>query len=154
MENQATRADVFAALAQKSGFQVVEEKETPAEAPRQLRIMGRNHIERWPFFLPVIHRLLTLSGKSGWTCDISKQYVAHEERVAYGWRIIFQSDNLSEKYAEISSAIRSAPSPARVELSSVPLPGYKPGQLRGGINEKGKGVASAGSLPMALTRRT
>jgi len=154
MVNQATRADIYAALAKKSGFEVLQEN----ESDRQLRIMGRSHLERWPFFLPIIHTILTRSGSgSSWTCDISKQYFLSDGRVLYGWRFIFQagksSRTLTEQYPDIISAINSAPRPARVELESQPLPGYKPGQIRGGVNEKGKGASAAGSLPLVIARQ-
>lgn len=146
----ATKADVYAALMQKCGFEVLEEQ----EGAKQLRIMGRSQRERWPFFLPVIHRLLKTSKAAGnpWTCDISKMYLENNDKVFYTWRIIFQSADVKAQYANIVGAIRSAPQPARVELDRQLLPGYKPGDVRGGVNAKGKGVSSAGSLPMAMTR--
>lgn len=150
MVNQATRADIYAALATKSGFQVLQESETPT----QLRILGRSHTDRWVFFLPIIHTLLTKVGQGGlgWSCDISKHYFLSDGRVLYGWRFIFQSSNLAAHYADIIMTINSAPRPARVEVDSQPLPGYKPGQIRGGVNEKGKGSSSAGSLPLVISR--
>jgi hypothetical protein len=145
-----TRADVYAALAMKSQFVVLQEDETP----RQLRIMGRSQLDRWPFFLPIIHTLLTRSAQpeSGWTCDISKQYFLSGGRVLYGWRIIFQSPVMADRYTDIIASINSAPRPARVELESQLLPGYKPGEMRGGVNAKGKGASAAGSLPLAISR--
>lgn len=150
MPNQTTRTDIYAALAKKCGFEVVQDNETP----KQLRLIGRCHYERWPFLLPVVHALLTHSGQDtvAWTCDISKQYTLRDGKVLYGWRIIFQGDSLSRCYEQIVATINSAQRPARVELTSQPLPGYKPGQVRGGVNAKGKGSSSAGTIPMALQR--
>jgi hypothetical protein len=155
--NQVTRADVYAALMEKCGFEVVQEKETAV----QLRIIGRSGADRWNFFLPVIHTLLTASDKpeGHWTCDISKQMILAHGRVRYGWRMIFQAasrngiDNLQSCYEDIVRVIRSSPRPARVEVDRVLLPGYKAGDVRGGVNAKGKGAAPAGSLPLAVTRR-
>lgn len=151
MAKQATRADVFAALAKKSGFEVLQESETP----KQLRVMGRSHLDRWAFFLPIIHTLLTRTSRpeNGWTCDISKQYFLSDGRVLYGWRFIFQSADLVTQYGDIIMAINSAPRPARVEVESQLLPGYKPGDVRGGVNAKGKGASVAGSVPLAITRQ-
>ena len=151
MSQQPSRADIYAALTRKSGFQVVQENETP----RQLRIMGRSHVDRWPFFLPVIYTLLLQSSKAEipWTCDISKQYIINKDRVLYAWRMIFQSENLSSYYGDIAAAITSSPSPSRVEITEQLLPGYKRGDVRGGVNAKGKGSSSAGSIPLAMANR-
>lgn len=148
---KATRTDVYAALAQMSGFEVVKENETAT----QLRIMGRNHPDRWPFLLPVIFTLRKAEKKPTcrWKCDISKEYFEANDRILYAWRFIFKADNLAEYYGDIISTIRSAPRPARVEVESMTLPGYKPGQVHGGVNARGKGVAAADSIPMILTRR-
>lgn len=151
MANSVTRADVYAALLQKSGLEVLQEKETD----KQLRIMGRSPVERWPFFLPVIDRLLRVSDTPGgaWTCDISKQYMRRNDKVLYAWRLIFQAPTgLAAQYENIASVIRSAPAPSRVEVTSMLLPGHKKGQIRGGVDAKGKGASKAGTLPMAITR--
>lgn len=146
-----SRADVYTALAQKTGFEVVNEKETTG----QLRVVGRCHPDRWPFFQLVIFTLLNKSDNPqvAWTCDVSKQYVSQGGRLLYAWRLIFQSADISKVYADVSETIRNAPSPARTEVDTVLLPGYKPGQMRGGVNAKGKGSSEAGSMPMAVTRR-
>lgn len=145
-----SRSDVYAALAKRSGFEVTEEH----ESAKQLNINGRSSLERWPFFLPIIHALLTASGKPGnpWTCDVSKKYVLKNRKVCYTWRLIFQGAALHEHYRSIASVINAAGQPARVELTSQLLPGYKPGDVRGGVNAKGKGTSSADTLPMVLTR--
>jgi len=146
----ATSTDVCTVLTRKCGFEVISGK----ELPKQLRIMGRCHPDRWNFFLPVIHRLLTFSEDPsvGWTVDISKPYLLRNDRVLFAWRLIFQAQQIAEQYADIVDTITGAAGPTRVELSSQLLPGYKPGDIRGGVNAKGKGASSAGSLPMAVTR--
>lgn len=146
----ATSVDVCAMLTRKGGLEVISHKDLPA----QLRIMGRCHPDRWNFFLPVIHRLLTFSEDPaiGWTVDISKPYLLRNDRVLFAWRLIFQAPNIETQYASIVDIVAGSAGPTRVELTSQPLPGYKPGDVRGGVNAKGKGSSSAGSLPMALTR--
>lgn len=151
MAQAPSKEDVFLALTQKTGFEVI----TPSELPNQLRIVGRCHPNQWNFFVPVIHVLLNTAAAEGskWTCDISKQYVIRGTRVLYNYRLIFQGENLRECYGLIIATIRSASRPARSEVTEMLLPGSKPGDIRGGVNAKGKGVSSAGSLPLALTRR-
>jgi hypothetical protein len=137
-------------LKQKAGFETLTH--TPKEA--QLRITGRCHPDRWGFFLPVIYTLQRTADKDGsWSCDISKQYFIRNDRIVYCWRLIFQSDNINEKYSYLANVVRGAPNPTRVEVEEVLLPGYKVGDIRGGVNEKGKGVSSADSAPMILSRR-
>ena len=146
-----TKANVYAALMQKCGFEVLEE----LEGAKQLRISGRSHQDRWAFFAPVIYQLLTTSDKPGnpWTLDISKKYIIHGDKIRYVWRLIFQSPDLAAQYQNIVAAIMSSPQPARVELTRQLLPGYKEGDVRGGVNARGKGSQSAGSPVMAQTRQ-
>jgi len=139
------------ALHQKAGFETVTHT---TKASNQLRLTGRCHPERWAFFLPVIYTLHRAASKDGsWSCDVSKQYFIRNERLVYCWRLIFQSEDIAEKFDYLANVVRSAANPARVEVDEVMLPGYKPGDVRGGVNDKGKGVASAGSAPMILTGR-
>lgn len=148
--SQFTRKDVIAALAQKTGFEMVTEKETE----KQYRFTGRCHPSRWSFLLPVVYQLHRDStAPSAWKNDISKQYILFQDRVLYCWRFIFEHESIASQYEGIVRAIRSAPLPARVEVTEVLLPGYKAGDIRGGVNAKGKGAASAGTSPMILNRR-
>jgi hypothetical protein len=146
----ATRHDIYAALAQKADFEVVTDAETTA----RLRFAGRCHPQRWSFFCLVIFELNKLNeGGEGVTCDISKQYINQNGRLLYSWRIIFQHPELANHYQRIVDHIRRAPLPARSEVNEVLLPGYKHGDVRGGVNAKGKGASVGGSAPMIVTGR-
>lgn len=152
---QPTRADVYKALGQKANFIVKEETETA----KQLRIIGRCLPEHWPFFQPVVHKLYTQAMRedSLWSCDISQLFMLRASKLMKGWRLIFQmspssSHTIEHVYGEIASVIMSAPLPARVEVDTVLLPGHKRGQMRGGVNARGKGASAAGSAPLILTR--
>lgn len=143
-------ANLLAVFHHKAGFETV----THTQKANQLRITGRCHPDRWGFFLPVIYTLQRTAEKDGtWSCDISKQYFIRNDRIVYAWRLIFQSEGLSERYEYIANVVRGAPNPTRVEVEEVLLPGYKPGDVRGGVNAKGKGVASTGSVPMIISGR-
>lgn len=146
-----TKANVYAALMQKCGFEVLEELENA----KQLRISGRSHRDRWGFFAPVILQLLEAEEKPGatWTCDISKKYIKHNGKILYTWRLIFQGNDLAKQYPSIISTIMASAQPARVELTRQLLPGYKEGDVRGGVNARGKGSQTAGSPVMAQTRQ-
>lgn len=147
----ANRSNVYAALMQKTGFEVLEESENP----KKLRFCGRCKLDKWPFFAPVIHQLITTSKKPGnpWSIDISKQYIVHEGQVRYTWRFIFQAPDLTAQYQNIVSTIMAAAQPARVEVTRQLLPGYKEGDVRGGFNERGKGTGAAGSTPPTIAAR-
>src|SRR6478609_7794847 len=141
---------LLASLQQKAGFETL----THTLKPSQLRITGRCHPDRWGFFLPVIYTLQRTAEKDGaWSCDISKQYFIRNDRIVYCWRLIFQSADIEERFDYFSNVVRGAPNPNRVEVDEVLLPGYRPGDVRGGVNAKGKGVASAGAAPMILSGR-
>jgi len=148
-----TKDDVIIALARKSGFEVVQQRETA----NQLWLMGRSHPDRWGFFSLLINELLVASDEHAeipWTCDVSKKYLRRGEQLVFGWRLIFQATQVQAQYPSIIAVIQRAPRPEAVELQSQLLPGYKPGDVRGGVNDKGKGSSSAGSLPQILQRRT
>lgn len=151
MAQPLSKKDVFIALAQKTAFEVVTEVETE----KQLRISGRVHPSQWNFFVPVIYALIKAQNTPGnlWTCDISKQYIIHVNRILYSYRVIFQGEALAAQYASIVSTIRGAARPSRVEITEMLLPGSKPGDVRGGINAKGKGTAGADTTPMILSRK-
>ncbi len=147
----ASKLDLFNVLVQRTGLTVVEER----EREKQLRFLCRVSPKQWAFFGPIVRSLILTSEKPGnpWTCDISKLYMVRNDKVLYIWRIVFQGEAISTKYASMIAAIQAAPRPQRVELQSQLLPGYRPGDVRGGVNEKGKGVSSADSSPMILTSR-
>lgn len=152
----ANQADLQEALTQRGKFEIVRVTVLPSEKmPSQLRILGRSPPARWSFFSLVVNQLLEASDRPGnpWTCDISKQYMRRDGLVRYGWRLIFQAKDLNKQYDSIVSTLLATPAPARVEIDSIMLPGYKAGDVRGGVNAKGKGTSAGGTAPMVLTGR-
>lgn len=145
----ATRQDIYTALEQKTGFEVIGETETEG----RLRFTGRCLSSRWNFFALVIFELNKLNNGSGINFEISKLYSNHADRLRYTWRVIIQGADLASKYQTVVDFIRRAPLPSRAEVDEVLLPGYRRGQIRGGVNAKGKGASAAGSAPMIVTGR-
>lgn len=135
------RAELHALLQRKGAFELIKE----TAGPKQLRLMGRIDRSRQNFWLMLVFQLISSGEKPGcpWTCDISRVYIMHSGALRYVWRIIFASENLEACYADIIKTVASSPSPTRVEVEEQLLPGYKPGQTRGGVNAKGKGAHSA-----------
>lgn len=133
------RLSIYKALAQKTGFEVVNENLNPG----QLRIVGRLPKGKMNFFTVVVQRLMKASSDAMWSVDISRPYMlAANGQLRYAWRFIFQAPNVETYFPEIANVVMSSPSPARVELEEAPLPGYTPGVERGGQNARGKGAAT------------
>jgi hypothetical protein len=141
MTDTNTKTALYGTLLQKCSLEAVNDNLTE----KRLRVVFRLHKDRWSFFLPVLHRLLTQSDSpsTGWNLDVSKHYFLFDNKVRFGWRFIFEAaDGIENHFAEIIGVIQSAPQPSRVEVSSMILPGYKAGQVRGGVNARGKGASS------------
>lgn len=113
--------DVVTLLKKKVGFDVKDS----SESATQLRLLGsvpQTKKESTDWIL-IVHQLLTKMDGAQWSCDISKQYFIRAGKVWWGWRLIFQSDTLSECYQNILEVISSTLPAGRVELTSIPLPG-------------------------------
>lgn len=133
--------DLYQALATRGSFEVVSE----TVSTTQIRIVGRISKDRFNAWSMVIQELLKPSKArdGGWVCDVSKQYVLHGQTLRYGWRLIFQAPNVEAAIPHILEAIGASKPPPAVELQDYLLPGYKDGQIRGGVNARGKGVSSS-----------
>ena len=145
----ATLQDIYAALAQKADFEKINDTETEG----RLRFTGRCPASRWPFLMLVIFELNKLNDGGQINFDISKLYINDRGRLKYSWRVIIQAPELATKYQLVVDHIRRAALPARAEVDEVLLPGYKRGQVRGGVNDKGKGASAGGSAPMIVSGR-
>lgn len=145
----ATSQDIYTALKQKADFELINETVTEG----RLRFTGRCHPSRWPFLTLVIFELNKLNDGTDVTFEMSKLYMNKNDRLMYTWRGIVQGADLASKYQLVVDHIRRAPLPARAEVDEVLLPGYKRGDVRGGVNAKGKGALSGGSAPMIVSGR-
>jgi hypothetical protein len=133
------RINIYKALAQRTGFEVVNER----VSDKKLRFTGRLPKNKANFFVLVVKQLLLAEMNAEWSTDISRWYVLDERgMVRYAWRFIVQGPAPVDQYFnEVARAIASSPRPSRVELDEVPLPGYAPGVERGGQSATGKGAA-------------
>lgn len=112
-----TARELYTALQQKAGFEVVE----VSEGPKQLRIIGRvhtNYVSQWKL---AMHHLLTKEQESAWKVDISKKYFLRNDNVFYGWRLIIQAENVPAHYAGIIQALQITS--GGNEVTEVPLIG-------------------------------
>jgi hypothetical protein len=132
-----TRDELYKVLQARGSFEVVHNTVTP----KQLRLLGRIDKARFDAWILIVHQLLTRSSPA-WACDVSKQYIAQGTEVRHGWRLIFQAPNIDAVLPDIIAAINQTKPPAAVELQDQLLPGYRDGQIRGGVNSRGKGVST------------
>jgi|SRR5690606_34152141 len=140
---QTKKDELYSLLRKKACFEVVKE----TYKPTQLRVIGRVVNNQFNFWLPTMYQLLKVSSApdADWTCDISKQYLLHNDSVRYAWRLIFQANDLERQLPAVIATVANAPNPSRVEVSSFVLPGYQKDQIRGGQNARGKGATALGS---------
>lgn len=150
---EALTSKHVALLQQIAAFETV----SSSAAQKQVRVVGRVDRNRQSFWTTCVHHLLKTAATSGgaWTCDISRQFIMQDNQLRYAWRIILQGQDPAVLQKVLLNALESAPRPGRVEIESMLLPGYKPGQTRDGVNAKGKGAQSSLNAvvgPMAAQR--
>jgi len=133
----------------RGGFEVVNNTSTAG----QVRLMGRVKREAMPGWLIIVHRLLVRSNsQKSWSVDISKQYFLRDERVVFGWRLIFQGKELEAALGDIIQSIVNAPRP-RAFVEEQALAGARPNRNEPGSTGKGaQGVLKAAVGPMAVAQ--
>ena len=141
MENTA----ITSALNQKSGFEAVSNKGTD----KQLRLLGRVPNALLPTWLQLIQRLLSAAETATWDLDVSKQYFLRGGKLVFGWRLIFQGEDLSTHFSSVVAIINSVQRVQQV-LDEVPL--YS-NPNRNSLSGTGKGAQPSGSAvvgPLAM----
>jgi len=114
-----TPEELYSKLQVKTGFETLNKTSTD----KQIRIVGRVHSPSIPTWLQVVERLLLRSESSKWNADISKQYFMRGDKLLYGWRIIFQADDIVKYLPEIASTIDSTPMAMSTPTDEIPLHG-------------------------------
>lgn len=137
--------ELYAALRQK-GIELLEMD----EKPKQLRLIGRLHKNYGDQWKLVMHRLLTAETDAPWKVDVSKKYFLRGGKVFYGWRLVFQAENLAQFYPVITKVVQATPLPSRVTVEEVPLLGVSPDRSTR-TNVGGVGQVAIG--PLALQRK-
>lgn len=93
------------------------------EKPNQLRLicrLNRNFGEHWKL---AMYQLLTKEQTAPWKVDISKKYFLRGNQVFYGWRLLFQVEEVSKHYDAIIRMIQSTPPPSNIHVEEGPLVG-------------------------------
>lgn len=135
-------------LRERGGFEVVNQ----APSASQLRLMGRVPKPAMPGWLIIVQRLLIQASKAAWSVDISKQYFLRNDQVVFGWRLIFQGQDLEQHLPAIGQVIVNAPR-ARAFVSEQILAGASPTRNEPGPTGKGaQGVLKAAVGPQAVAQ--
>lgn len=141
--------DLYTALHRKVGFEIVGETVTP----NQIRVIGRlpqPNLQNW---LVTLQRLFTKAEGAPWNVDISKQYFLRNGKVLYGWRMIFQAEEIATHLEDIVATISTAPK-ARADLDEVNLyAGEDRNALRMGKGAQPSGKAVVGPMALAQMRQ-
>ena len=121
-----------------------------SDGERQMRRFGRVRPQRQAVWLGAVEALLRSARDQPWDVDISRQYFLRGEKLMWGWRVIFQGDQLSQHIDGINAVVLSA-RPAVQQLEEVPL-SVSPNrnQVRNGKGAQPTGSAVVG--PMAKAR--
>jgi hypothetical protein len=130
MSLQERFSELCAALQAKSGATVVPGSETitPTQVRFNVRVQPGNDARRW---LKLTKNILILARTARWTTDISRQYFLDPtDEVRWGWRLIFQGQELESSLALLAQSVRSYAIQASQQLEEVPLHG-SPNRSRG-----------------------
>lgn len=142
----STPDQLLQALNRRFGFETV----TQNVGTKQIRVVGRVSPDYKRNWLVGIQHLLTQEQSSPWSVDISRQYFLRNGVVVWGWRLIFQHEDLEAMCTDVIATVSNAPR-ARFEVEEQALPGVS-GQ-RHTMTSKGKGAAPAGTPPLLVQRK-
>lgn len=129
-----TSEDFIRLLKLRGGYEAVNHTASAA----QLRILGRVYKEALPTWQITMDRLLAFEESAPWNVDISKQYFRRGGKVMYGWRLIFQAENIEATLDNIATVINAAPR-AKTVVNEQALPGVK-GDRNVPAGRRGKGA--------------
>jgi hypothetical protein len=110
--------DFKQALAQRAGFEVVQESCTT----KQIRYVGRVAASKAKQWLRVAEQLLQQSDGAPWSLDLSKLYFLRGGKLMYGWRLIVQGEDVMQYQAALVAAVTKAPT-VQAQLEEVRLYG-------------------------------
>lgn len=130
---------LYAALNQKAGF----EKVGDTLGENQLRVIGRVPQVNVPTYREVMRYLNIASMDAEWNVDTSKQYFVRETEKGqykdlYGWRLIFQAEDIIQYIPQIIEVVTSVPTQRRT-VNEVPI---QRSSSRVRMSDTGKGAGN------------
>ncbi len=99
-------------------FETVKKSSTE----KRVRLIGRVHDSKTQGWLVVARHILLQQPDQAWTCDLSKWYFMRGPSLVFGWRLLFEAENIAEAIPHIITAVNGAPK-ARMVVTEIPLPG-------------------------------
>lgn len=129
--------NLYVALNNKAGFEKVGDNVTE----HQLRVIGRVPKARMPTWLATLRTLLQYQRSAPWNVDVSRQYFLQEsenDRLRFGWRLIFQAENVLEFLPHIIKTIETV-QVVRREVEEVPI---QRSSHRASMTATGKGASN------------
>jgi hypothetical protein len=135
-----------AALAQKTTFEVV----SATFEGGKVRLLGRvRPTQNTGMLLKVMSNLLAAADSADWNMDASKQYFLRNGRLTYGWRFIFQGQDIEANLLKIVAVIAGTKHVVQ-QLTEVRLHGG--GLDRNVPSPGGKGAAPTGKARVGAAR--
>ena len=120
-------------LKMRGGYETVSRN----SGPNQVRLIGRVPAPLVKGWLIIVQQLLVRGAEAPWSVDISKSYFLRAGRVMFGWRLIFQGEDINQYADDIMATVTNSPRP-RAVVDEQPLHGasahrnrQKPGSLKG-----------------------
>lgn len=141
-------AELVRVLKMRGGFDVVNQSVTT----NQIRILGRVPKDMMNAWLVIIHHMLSHSEAASWSVDISKQYFLRNGRVLFGWRVIFQGEQIEQHLPMICEAISNTPRP-KVIIEEQRLHGASANRNSPRGGKGAQGVLTAVVGPMAVAQQ-
>jgi hypothetical protein len=143
--------DLVRTLKMRGGYEVVRNN----SGANQVRLIGRVPSQLVKGWLIIVQQLLVRNEQAPWSADISKQYFLQAGRVMFGWRLIFQGEDIKQHFVDIITTITNSPRP-RATVEEQPLAGASasrnrqtPGSLKGAAPA---GKAVVGRMASQLAR--
>lgn len=124
---------LYGILGRRYHFEAVNQ----SVATGQIRFMGRVADTAVADWLVAVHRMLQAEKTHDWGIDISRKYFLRNDKLFYGWRVIFKAENLPDALAELITVADQAPK-AVTTVEEGLLVGS--GSHRRGINARGRGA--------------
>lgn len=143
-----TLAELVNILKMRGGFDLVNHQADE----KQIRMLGRVPKQMMNSWLVVVHHMLSVSEKSAWNIDVSKQYFLRGGRVIFAWRLIIQADDVESKLEHICNAITNAPRAKHI-IEEQPLVGARPDRNSPQHGKGAQGVLGAVVGPMAIAQQ-
>lgn len=111
-----------AELSRRTGAELVTENPSVNQIRLTFRVPRGQGATKW---LVLMKQLLRFRRQNTWTIDISKHYFLVDtkgEDMRFGWRVIFQGENMAQYDKAISTCFTNIKTPP-AQLAEVPLHG-------------------------------